>query len=36
MMADIKNGKRKMEAAKVFRLNRKTMYRWEKRQKEGG
>jgi transposase len=24
-----------MEAARVFRLSRKTIYRWEKRQKEG-
>jgi transposase len=34
VMEYIKEGKRKMEAAKVFRLNRKTIYRWEKRQRE--
>jgi hypothetical protein len=31
VMAYIKEGKRKMEAVKVFRLNRKTISRWEKR-----
>jgi transposase len=31
VMEYIKEGKRKMEAAKVFRVNRKTIYRWEKR-----
>jgi transposase len=35
MMEYIKEGKRKMEAAKIFRLNRKTIYRRVKRQKEG-
>ncbi|MDR1890855.1 MAG: transposase [Puniceicoccales bacterium] len=30
-----KEGRRKMETARVFRLNRKIIYRWEKRQKEG-
>jgi transposase len=35
VMEYIKEGKRKMEAAKVFRLNRKTIYRWGKKQKEG-
>jgi transposase len=29
-----KRGKTKMEAASVFRLNRKTIYRWEQKQKE--
>jgi transposase len=35
VMVCIEEGNMKMEAAKVFRLNRKNIYRWEKRQKEG-
>jgi transposase len=34
MMAHIKEGKKKMEAARVFKLNRKMIYRWEKRQED--
>jgi transposase len=32
----VKEGKGKMEAVKIFKIHRKTIYRWGKREKQEG